>query len=127
MTFSSQNSSVTQLQWKPPYYTLNQESDIIHVDPHITQYTVYTIDAYTRRMIERENMTETSFTLRNNTGEDALCPIYQVSAWNAGGEGKMSESLQESIPQGNQVIETLQEINVTRVSCLCLSSSHCYS
>jgi len=127
VTFSSQNSTVTQLQWKPPYYTLNQESDIIHVDPHITQYTVYTIDAYTRRMIERENMTETSFTLRNNTGEDGLCPIYQVSSWNAGGEGEMSESLQESIPQGNQVIETLQEITVTRVSCLCLSSSHCCS
>ena len=53
------NSSVTQLQWKPPYYTLNQESDI-QVDPHVTQYTVYTVDAYTNRTLRIMNMIETS-------------------------------------------------------------------
>ena len=96
LTLSTQGSS-TQLQWKPPYYTLNRESDIIHVDPHITQYTVYISDAYTGRMIESVNTTETSFTPTNNV---PLCPMYQVSAWNAGGEGNRSEPMQESTPQG---------------------------
>ena len=43
------------------------------------------------------NMTETSFTPPHNI---ALCPIYRVSAWNAGGEGELSEPVQESTPQG---------------------------
>ena len=100
VTFSFQNSS-NQLQWEPPYHTLNQESDIIHIDPHITQYTVYIIDAYTGKMIGNAlNMTERSFALRNEASDDGLCPMYQVSDWNAGGGGKLSEPVQESSPQG---------------------------
>ena len=80
---------------------MNQESDVIHVDPRITQYTVYIIDAYTRRMIGNAlNTTETSFILRDNASDDSLCPMYQVSAWNAGGEGELSEPVQDSTPQG---------------------------
>ena len=103
VTLSSQNSSARQLKWKPPYYIINQESDIIHVDPHITQYTVYIIDAYTRNMIGKLNAlntTETNFTLRNNIPDHSLCPIYQVSAWHSGGEGELSDPVQDSTPQG---------------------------
>ena len=95
---SSQNSHA-RLQWKPPYYTMNNESDVIHVDPHITQYTVYIFDAYNiRSMIQSVNTTETSFTPHNVP----LCPTYQIAAWNAGGKGELSEPVQESIPQGKQ-------------------------
>ena len=97
VTISSQNSS-TQLQWKPPYYTLNNESNVIHVDPHITHYTVYTMDVSNDSMIDSVNVTDTSFTPTNIL----LCPIYRVSAWNAGSEGEMSEPVQESRPQGKQ-------------------------
>ena len=65
----------------------------IHVDPHITQYTVYITDNYTGNNIVKENVTETQFTL--NTQDDGLCPMCQVSATNAGGEGEMSEQVQE--------------------------------
>jgi len=99
--------SSTRLKWKPPYYTLNQESDIIHVNPHITHYTVYTIDAYIRRLNDSVNVTETSLFLRNNAANDGLCPIYQVSAWNAGGEGELSEPVQESTPRGRQTNDFL--------------------
>ena len=71
VTLISQNSSTSELQWKPPYYTINQESDIIHVDPMITQYTVCTIDAYTSRMIGSMNTTVTSFTL-NTVSENLV-------------------------------------------------------
>lgn len=80
---------------------MNQGSDIIDVDLHITQYTVYIVDAYTRKMIGNElNTTETNITLRNNISDHGLCPIYQVSAWNAGDEGELSEPVYESAPQG---------------------------
>ena len=79
---------------------MNQESDIIHVEPMITQYTVYTIDAYTSRMIGSMNTTVTSFTLNTISQDDHVCPMYQVSAWNVGGEGELSEPLQESTSQG---------------------------
>ena len=105
VTINHQSSS-TQLQWKPPYYMINQESDVIHVDPHITHYTVYTIDTqYTRRLIGRVEKTETSFTL-SNIQEDGLCPVYQISAWNSGGEGELSDPVQESTPRGKQVYKT---------------------
>ena len=94
--FSTQNYAATQLQWKPPYYTLNQESAVIHVDSHITHYTVYTMEVSNDSMIDSVNVTETSFTLTNILP----CPMYRVSAWNAGGEGELSESVQESTPQG---------------------------
>ena len=99
VTISSQNFFATQVQWKHPYYMMNQYSDVVHVDPHITHYTVYTIDAYTRRIIEAVNTTETNLTSRHNV---PLCPMYQVSAWNAGGEGELSELAQDSTPQGKQ-------------------------
>ena len=100
VTVSSQDSS-TQLQWKPPYNTLNRESDVIHVDSHITHYTVYTIDASNGTMIHRA--TETSFTPTNILP----CPMYRVSAWNAGGEGELSEPVQDGTVQGKQAIDFL--------------------
>ena len=78
---------------------MNNESHVMHVDPHITQYTVYIFDAC--RIIRIVNMTKTSFTLTNNI-IIPLSPTYQVSAWNAGGEGELSEPVQESTPQGKQ-------------------------
>ena len=70
------------------------------MDPHITHYTVYITNNYTGNIIVKVNVTETHFT-SNNQG-NVLCPMYQVSAWNAGGEGELSEPVQESTPQGKQ-------------------------
>ena len=72
----------------------------ISVDPHITQYTVYITDSYNTGDVVKANVTETQFTF-NNQG-NVLCPVYRVSAWNAGGEGQLSEPVQESTPQGKQ-------------------------
>ena len=99
VTISSHNSH-TQLQWKPPYSTMNSESDVIHVDPHITQYTVYIFDSSNGSMIHTVNTTKTSFTRTHNIPP---CPMYQVSAWNAGGKGNLSEPVQENTPQGKQL------------------------
>ena len=104
MTISSQNS-LTQLQWKPPYYTLNQKSNVTHVDPHITQYTVYITDNYTGNIIVKENVTETHYT--PNIQDDGLCPMYQISAWNAGGEGNKSDLVWDSTPRGKQAKDFL--------------------
>ena len=90
------NSST--IEWKPPYSTMNNESDI-HVDPHITQYTVYITDSYTGNIIFKENVTETRYT-PNIQQNDGLCPMYRISAWNAGGEGELSKPAQDSTPQG---------------------------
>ena len=68
------------------------------MDPHITQYTVYITDNYTGDSIVEENVTETKYTF--NIQDDNLCPTYRVSAWNVGGEGELSEPVQESSPQG---------------------------
>ena len=97
VTISSQNSSVTQLQWKPPYCTMNRELNVIHVDPKITHYTVYIFDAFSSSPIDSVHVTEPGFTPPNSV---PLCPIYKVSAWNAGGEGELSEPVQDSTPQG---------------------------
>ena len=86
------------IEWKPPYFSLNNQSDVMHVDPHITQYTVYIIDVYTNNIIEEINVTETRFNF--DTSDLDLCLMYQVSAWNAGGEGELSEPLQGRIPRG---------------------------
>ena len=80
---------------------MNSESDIISVDPHITHYTVYITDIYTGNTIVEENVTETQYTFNNQ--DDDLCPMYQVSAWNVGGEGELSKPVQESTPQGKEV------------------------
>ena len=85
---------------------MNEESDVIHVDPHITLYTMYIFDAYNRNMIHSVNTTETSFTPTHNVYM-YLCPMYQVSAWNAGGEGNKSEPVQDSTPQGKQAKDFL--------------------
>ena len=79
---------------------MSNESDVIHVDPHITHYTVYITDNYTGNIIVKENITETRFTCKIQ--DDSLCPMYTVSAWNAGGEGELSEPVQKSTPQGKQ-------------------------
>ena len=76
---------------------MNNRSDVIHVNPHITQYTVYITDNYTGD-VAKINVTETCFTTKVN----GSCSMFQVSAWNAGGEGELSEPVQESTPQGRQ-------------------------
>ena len=76
-------------------------NDIIHVDPHITHYTVCITDNYTGDSIVKENVTEIHYI--SNIQDDDLCPMYQVSAWNAGGEGKLSEPVQDSIPRGKRL------------------------
>ena len=73
-------------------------NDVIHVYPHIIRYTVYITDIYTGNIIVKENVTEAQYTF--NTQDDGLCLIYQVSAWNAGGEGEKSQPVQESTIQG---------------------------
>ena len=75
------------------------------MDPHITHYTVYITDNYTGNIIVKENVTETHFTF--NTQHDGSCPMYQVSAWNAGGEGELSEPVQDGTPQGKEVKDFL--------------------
>ena len=50
-------------------------------------------------MNDSVNVTATSFTPTHNI---PLCPMYRVSAWNSGGEGELSEPVQESTPQGKQ-------------------------
>ena len=71
--------------------------DTVRVDPHITQYTVYITDSYTGNNIVKVNVTEKQFTF--NVSNDESCPIYQVSAWNAGGEGEKSVPIQGCIPR----------------------------
>ena len=83
-------------------------NDTIRVDPHIIHYTVYITDNYTGNIIVKENVTETQFT-SNIQQDNDLCPVYQVSAWNAGGEGKLSEPVQESTPRGKQAKELLHQ------------------
>ena len=51
-------------------------------------------------MIRSLNKTVTSFTVNTTTQNDHVCPIYQVSAWNVGGEGELSEPVQENTPRG---------------------------
>ena len=82
-------NSTSIIEWTPPYSAMN--NDTIHVDPHITHYTVYITDNYTGDVV-KVNVTDTRFT-SNNQG-NIHCPMYQVSAWNAGGEGELSEPVQ---------------------------------
>ena len=85
---------------------MNNESNIISVDPHITHYTVYITDNYTGNIIVKENVTETQFT-PNIQQDDVLCPMCQVSAWNSGGESEMSEPAQDNTPRGKQAKDIL--------------------
>ena len=98
------NSST--IEWKPPFSAMNNESDIIHVDSHITHYTVYITDNYTGNIIVKENVTETQFS-PNIQQDDVLCPMCQVSAWIAGGEGEVSEPVEDNTPRGKQAKDVL--------------------
>ena len=63
---------------------------------------MYISDNYTGNIILTENMTETQFTFNIQQDDDGLCPMYKVSAWNAGGEGELSEPVQDDTPRGTQ-------------------------
>ena len=67
---------------------------------------MYITDNYTGNIIVKENVTETQFT-PNIRDDDDLCPMYQVSAWNSGGEGEMSEPAQDNTLQGKQAKDIL--------------------
>ena len=90
------------IEWTPPYSAVSNET--VRVDPRITQYTVYITDSYTGDVV-KDNITETQFTF-NNQG-NVLCPMYRVAAWNSGGEGQLSEPVQNSTPQGKQAKDIL--------------------
>ena len=83
---------------------MNSELNFMHVNPHITQYTVYIIDNYTGNCIDKVNITEVSFTLGSNVPDDRLCRVYGVTAWNSGGEGKMSVPLPGYLPHSKLYI-----------------------
>ena len=93
---SESNNSLV-IEWNPPYSAINTNSNVIHVDPHITHYTVYIVDNYTGNYMERVNVTETSF--RRNVAINNSCPMYGVTAWNSGGEGDMSVPLPGYLPR----------------------------
>ena len=99
----------------------------MHVDPHITHYTVYITDNFTGNIVKkRVRETQYAFTIQ----DDDLCPMYKVSAWNAGGEGELSAPVQESTPRGkNKLMDLLEWL--ARLICfyrlyLYHSSSPCY-
>ena len=77
-------------------------NDAIHVDPHIIQYTVYITDIYTGNIIDTKNVTGMQSPSSNQ--DDDLCLMYQVSAWNAGGEGELSEPVQKISSQGKDLL-----------------------
>jgi len=80
------------IEWDPPYTAINNnDTSIMHVDPHITQYTVYIIDKYTGNYMDKVNVTKETFS--RNIPDVHSCPTYGVTAWNSGGEGHMSPPL----------------------------------
>ena len=85
------------IEWNPPYSANNTNSRIIHVDPHIVQYTVYIVDNYTGNYTDKVNVTGTSFR-RNISDDSSSCLMYRVTAWNSGGEGDMSVPLPGYLP-----------------------------
>ena len=95
---SEWNDSLVNFEWNPPYSAINTESTV-HVDPHITQYTVYIVDNYTGNFMDEVNITETSISFRRETRDDYSCPLYGVTAWNSGGEGDMSVLLPGYLPR----------------------------
>ena len=92
------NVNSSTIEWNPPYSSVNNKSDIINVNPHITNYIVYVTDNYTGNIIVKENVTETHFSFKTS---DNSCPVYQVSA---GDEGKLSAPVWDSTPQGNEIM-----------------------
>ena len=97
------NSSI--IEWNPPYSSVNNKSDVVHVDPHITHYTVYITDNYTGDVV-KVNVTETHFTPDNQQVDD-LCLMCNISAWNSGGEGEVSEQAEDNTPRGKQAKDIL--------------------
>ena len=101
---SSQNSSVIELQWNPPFSSTITESDSIsvHVDPHVTKYTVYITDTTTLRVVGHNAM-ETQYTFMT-TDHHYPCTSYQfcASASNAAGEGEESRRVEGFFPQGDR-------------------------
>ena len=100
----------------------------MHVDPHITYYTVYIFDNYTGNIVKK-SVAETQYAF--NIQDDDLCSMYQVSAWNAGGEGELSAPVQESTPRGKNKLMDLLKL-LARLICfyhlyLYHSSSPCYN
>ena len=83
-------NGLSNIEWDPPYSVWNNESDILHVDPLITHYTVYGIDNYTGNSIHNVNVTDTHYTIRSDPSDGDSCSMYRISASNSGGEGKMS-------------------------------------
>jgi len=77
-------------------HAMNNKSDVVHVNPHITQYTVY-ISSSTGRNITR-NVTEAQY-IFSLTTENDFCSTFafSISAWSAVGEGEMSEPVQRSL------------------------------
>ena len=58
---------------------------------------------YNENIITKRNVTETQF----SPNIQDLCPMYQVSAWNAGGEGELSAPVQEWSTQAVFTVLTL--------------------
>ena len=76
---------------------------------------MYITDIYTGNIIVKENVTETQYTPINQGS--VLCPMYQVSAWNSGGEGELSEQAQDSTPQGKQAKDILDLLATSFYCC----------
>ena len=89
--------------WNPPFSSLNNESDFVHVDAHIIKYTVYVIDNNTGNSLDRVDVTETQYTIKSIASDNDSCPVYSVTGWNPGGEGRMSVPLPHNTPQGKFV------------------------
>ena len=49
---NNKHFNCSTIEWSPPYSSMNNRSDTIHVDPHITQYTVYITDNYTGDVVK---------------------------------------------------------------------------
>ena len=92
-----------ELQWSPPFSSANTESDSIsvHVDPHVTKYTVYITDTTTLTAVGH-NAIETHYTFMN-TDHHYPCNSYQfcASASNAAGEGEESRRVEGYFLQGD--------------------------
>jgi len=118
VTIRSKNSTTIHLDWNTPYFTrnslsdavheINNKSDVVHVNPHITQYTVY-ISSSAGRNITR-NVTEAQYIFRDSlTTKNDLCSnfTFSISAWSAGNEGEMSEPVQGSLLHGKFNVNSL--------------------
>ena len=99
------NGNSSTIEWNPPYSSVNNKSDVVHVYPHITHYTVYITDNHTGDVV-KVNVTETHYT-PNIQQVDDLCLMYKVSAWNSGGEGEVSEQAEDNTPRSKQAKDIL--------------------